>query len=84
MRTLVRGEVLESMCVIDENPHPRQPCELAALRLARSVGSEVNLRDSLAKAPESLLVAETLAASARQARSPGPAACARPGRGRLT
>ena len=58
------GEVLGSMCVIDENPHPWQPAELAALRtLARAVSNEVNLRGSLAEVRESLLVSETLARS---------------------
>lgn len=58
------GEVLGSMCVIDENPHPWQPTELAALgTLARSVSNEINLRGSLAQARESLLVSQTLARS---------------------
>ena len=58
------GEVLGSMCVIDENPHAWQPAELAALAtLARAVGNEINLRGSLATARESLLVSETLARS---------------------
>lgn len=58
------GEVLGSVCVIDENPHPWQPTELAALgTLARSVSNEINLRGSLAQARESLLVSQTLARS---------------------
>jgi serine phosphatase RsbU (regulator of sigma subunit) len=58
------GEVLGSMCVIDENPHPWQPAELAALgTLARAVSNEINLRGSLAQVRESLLVSETLARS---------------------
>ena len=44
------GEVLGSMCVIDENPHPWQAPELAALgTLARAVSNEINLRGSLAE-----------------------------------
>jgi len=58
------GEVLGSMCVIDENPHPWQPAELAALgTLARAVSNEINLRGSLAAARESLLVSQALARS---------------------
>ena len=58
------GEVLGSMCVIDENPHPWQPAELAALgTLARAVSNEIDLRGSLAAVRESLLVSETLARS---------------------
>jgi serine phosphatase RsbU (regulator of sigma subunit) len=58
------GEVLGSMCVIDENPHPWQPGELATLgTLARAVSNEINLRGSLTLARESLLASETLARS---------------------
>ena len=58
------GEVLGSMCVIDENPHSWQAAELAALEtLARAVSNEINLRGSLAEVRESLLVSETLARS---------------------
>ena len=58
------GEVLGSMCVIDENPHRWQPAELAALgTLARAVSNEINLRGSLAVARESLLVSRALARS---------------------
>ena len=58
------GEVLGSMCVIDENPHPWQPAELAALgTLARAVSNEINLRGSLAASRESLLVSQALARS---------------------
>ena len=58
------GEVLGSMCVIDENPHPWQPAELAALgTLARAVSNEINLRGTLAAARESLLVSQALARS---------------------
>jgi serine phosphatase RsbU (regulator of sigma subunit) len=58
------GEVLGSMCVIDENPHPWQPAELAALgTLARAASNEINLRGTLAAARESLLVSQALARS---------------------
>jgi serine phosphatase RsbU (regulator of sigma subunit) len=58
------GEVLGSMCVIDENPHHWQPAELASLEtLARAVSNEINLRGSLAKTRESLRTAEALARS---------------------
>jgi len=58
------GEVLGSMCVIDENPHHWQPAELSALgTLARAVSNEINLRGSLAAVQESLLVSQTLARS---------------------
>lgn len=58
------GEVLGSMCVIDEKPHPWQAAELAALgTLARAVSNEINLRGSLAEVRESLLVSQTLARS---------------------
>jgi serine phosphatase RsbU (regulator of sigma subunit) len=57
-------EILGSICVIDENPHPWQPGELAALAtLSRAVSNEINLRGSLAEARESLVVAQTLARS---------------------
>jgi serine phosphatase RsbU (regulator of sigma subunit) len=58
------GEVLGSMCVIDENPHSWQPAELNALEtLARAASNEINLRGSLAEARESLLATQTLARS---------------------
>jgi serine phosphatase RsbU (regulator of sigma subunit) len=58
------GEVLGSMCVIDESPHAWQPSELGALAtLARSVSNEINLRGSLTQARESLLTAQALARS---------------------
>ena len=58
------GEVLGSMCVIDENPHPWMPAELTALEtLARAASNEINLRSSLAEARDSLLVSQTLARS---------------------
>lgn len=73
------GEVLGSMCVIDENPHAWQATELAALStLARSVSNEINLRGSLAEARESLLVSETLARTLQESLLP-PALQAVPG-----
>jgi serine phosphatase RsbU (regulator of sigma subunit) len=58
------GEVLGSMCVIDENPHPWQAAELGALAtVARAVSNEINLRGSLAEVRESLLISQTLASS---------------------
>jgi GAF domain-containing protein len=65
------GQVLGSMCVIDENPHPWQPEELATLAaMARAVSNEINLRTSLTAAQDALAVAETaLATSTAQARS---------------
>ena len=76
------GEVLGSMCVIDENPHPWRAAELASLgTLARAVSDEINLRGSLTRVRQSLLVSETLAQPAGQSAAPGPAACPGPGRG---
>ena len=65
------GQVLGSMCVIDENPHPWQPEELATLAtMARAVSNEINLRTSLTAAQEALAVAEAaLATSTELARS---------------
>ncbi|MFD8079023.1 GAF domain-containing protein [Streptomyces sp. NPDC059718] len=58
------GEVLGSMCVIDENPHAWQPDELAALgTMARAVSNEINLRTSLAVAEHALGTATELARS---------------------
>jgi serine phosphatase RsbU (regulator of sigma subunit) len=58
------GEVLGSMCVIDENPHAWQPSELATLgTLARAVSNEINLRGSLTVARVSLLASQMLARS---------------------
>jgi hypothetical protein len=70
------------MCVIDENPHPWQAAELASLgTLARAVSNEINLRRSLTRVRESLLVSETLTRSLQDSLLPGPAACPGPGRG---
>ena len=65
------GQVLGSMCVIDENPHPWQPEELAALAtMARAVSNEINLRTSLTVAQDALAVAEeALSVSTALARS---------------
>src|SRR5271165_4515541 len=65
------GQVLGSMCVIDENPHPWQPAELATLAtMARAVSNEINLRTSLTAAQDALTVAEAaLATSSELARS---------------
>jgi serine phosphatase RsbU (regulator of sigma subunit) len=58
------GQVLGSMCVIDENPHPWQPEELAALAaMARAVGNEINLRTSLTAAQDALATSAALARS---------------------
>ncbi|MCE7083210.1 GAF domain-containing SpoIIE family protein phosphatase [Streptomyces sp. ST2-7A] len=49
------GEVLGSMCVIDENPHVWQPTELNTLAtMARSVSNEINLRAALAGTRDAL------------------------------
>ena len=49
------GQVLGSMCVIDENPPPWQPEELATLAtMARAVSNEINLRTSLTAAQDAL------------------------------
>jgi GAF domain-containing protein len=68
------GQVLGSLCVIDENPHPWQPQELAALAaMARAASSEINLQTSLTAAQDALAAAETaLAASTALARTPSP------------
>ena len=59
------------MCVIDENPHPWQPAELAALgTLARAVSNEINLRGTLTAARESLLVSQALARRKLQSATP--------------
>jgi len=65
------GQVLGSLCVIDENPHPWQPQELAALAaMARAASNEINLQTSLTTAQDALAAAETaLAASTALARS---------------
>jgi len=65
------GQVLGSMCVIDENPHPWQPEELAALAaMARAVSNEINLQTSLTAAQVALAIAQTaLATSTALARS---------------
>jgi serine phosphatase RsbU (regulator of sigma subunit) len=58
------GQVLGTVCVMDENPHAWQPDELAGLgTLARAVSNEVNLLESLSRVRRSLLAAEDLARS---------------------
>ncbi|MER5410620.1 GAF domain-containing SpoIIE family protein phosphatase [Streptomyces sp. NPDC002769] len=58
------GEVLGSMCVIDENPHVWQPQELAMIAtMAHSVSNEMNLRLSLATAQQALAASSELARS---------------------
>lgn len=58
------GEVVGSMCVIDENPHPWQPAELATLAtLARAVSNEINLRTSLENTRAALTTSNQLARS---------------------
>ncbi|MFI5976152.1 PP2C family protein-serine/threonine phosphatase [Streptomyces sp. NPDC051452] len=65
------GEVLGSMCVVDENPHAWQRAELTTLAtMARAVGNEINLRTSLSTAQEALTAAErALETSSALARS---------------
>ncbi|MFF3323493.1 SpoIIE family protein phosphatase [Streptomyces sp. NPDC002889] len=65
------GEVLGSMCVIDENPHAWQPAELATLAtMARAVSNEINLRTSLTTTQHALATAqEALETSSTLARS---------------
>jgi serine phosphatase RsbU (regulator of sigma subunit) len=58
------GDVLGSMCVIDENPRHWAPGELTALgTLARAVSNEINLRQALARSRESLELSRELALS---------------------
>jgi serine phosphatase RsbU (regulator of sigma subunit) len=58
------GDVLGSMCVIDENPHAWQAAELGALAtMARAVSNEINVRRTLVLAQESLQLSQDLARS---------------------
>nr|WP_143051659.1 MULTISPECIES: hypothetical protein [unclassified Streptomyces] len=58
------GEVLDSMCVIGENPRTWQADELAVLEtMARSAGNEINLRTSPAASQEALAASMELARS---------------------
>ncbi|MFJ1581880.1 PP2C family protein-serine/threonine phosphatase [Streptomyces sp. NPDC088197] len=58
------GEVLGSMCVIDDRPHAWRPTELATLAtLARAVGNEINLRTSLETARTALAATTDLVRS---------------------
>ncbi|MFD3875254.1 PP2C family protein-serine/threonine phosphatase [Streptomyces sp. NPDC058623] len=58
------GEVLGSMCVIDERPRRWEPAELVSLStMARAVGNEINLRTSLDEAQAALTATRDLARS---------------------
>lgn len=58
------GEVLGSMCVMDEAPHDWQPAELATLAtMARAVSNEINLRTSLTSVQQALSLSTELARS---------------------
>ncbi|MBB0245646.1 SpoIIE family protein phosphatase, partial [Streptomyces alkaliphilus] len=65
------GEVMGSMCVIDDRPHAWSPAELTTLAaMARAAGNEINLRTALAVTREALLGArEALETSETLARS---------------
>ncbi|MBY8849596.1 GAF domain-containing protein [Saccharothrix sp. MB29] len=65
------GEVLGSMCVVDDVPHRWRPDELKALAtLARAVSNELNLRHSLTTSRAALATARTaLSTSTELARS---------------
>lgn len=66
------GEVIGSLCVIDEKPHVWQPAELAALStLARAASNEVSLRASLNTARASLRVSQELARGLQDNLAPG-------------
>ncbi|MFE8013826.1 PP2C family protein-serine/threonine phosphatase [Streptomyces antibioticus] len=61
------GEVLGSMCVIDDDPHDWQPGEMATLAtLARAVGNELHLRASLATTRRALSASTELARSLQE------------------
>ncbi|MFD9740555.1 PP2C family protein-serine/threonine phosphatase [Umezawaea sp. NPDC059074] len=65
------GEVLGSLCVIDEDPHDWTPSELATLEtLARSVSNEINLRRSLVVAQASQRASTELARSLQESLLP--------------
>ncbi|MCM3883858.1 SpoIIE family protein phosphatase [Frankia sp. R82] len=58
------GEVLGSLCVIDENPRVWAPQELSTLgTLARAVSNEINLRSALASARDAERTSAALARS---------------------
>ncbi|WTX00215.1 SpoIIE family protein phosphatase [Streptomycetaceae bacterium NBC_01309] len=58
------GDILGSVCVVDENPHAWEPQELSTLAtLARAVGNEVNLRTTLAASEAALHLSTELARS---------------------
>lgn len=65
------GEVLGSMCVVDEHPHAWQPDELAVIEtMARSVSNEIRLRVSLVAAQRALSVSTELARSLQESLLP--------------
>jgi serine phosphatase RsbU (regulator of sigma subunit) len=65
------GEVLGSMCVVDENPHEWLPAELASLAtLARAVSNEIHLRASLRTAHTALETSAALARSLQESLLP--------------
>lgn len=65
------GEVLGSMCVIDDVPHDWRPDELAVLAtIARAVSNEVQLRQSLAATREALLAVTDLARNLQESLLP--------------
>ncbi|MEU3064012.1 GAF domain-containing SpoIIE family protein phosphatase [Streptomyces subrutilus] len=58
------GEVLGSMCVIDDGPRRWTPAELSSLStMARAVGNEINLRAALERAESALTASRDLARS---------------------
>lgn len=61
------GEVLGSFCVIDDNPRPWSPADLTTLEtLARAVGAEIGLRQSLTAARNAHSLSADLAHSLQQ------------------
>lgn len=61
------GEVLGSFCVIDDNPRVWTPADLTTLEtLARSVGAEIGLRQSLTAARKAHTLSADLAHSLQQ------------------
>lgn len=65
------GEVLGTLHVIDDNPHPWQPSELANLAtLARAVSTEIDLRRSLARSEASLRTSAAVAQDLRDSLLP--------------
>ncbi|MFD6496813.1 PP2C family protein-serine/threonine phosphatase [Streptomyces sp. NPDC060188] len=53
------GDVLGSLCVIDDSPHVWRPSELSSLAtMARAVGNEISMRTSLATVRDALATAQ--------------------------